>query len=105
MSYAAACLERVMARGSATARARSVFSLCAAAALVSCHAPLIAPDTAPPPVAVTDEANSGPFATGKSLSFDATLKPLDPDPVKEIRIDASNKLIDLARASSTAPGP
>jgi nitrite reductase (NO-forming) len=64
--------------------------------LVGCHAPLVAPDPTPPPATVTDEAHTGPFAVGKSLSFDAVLKPLDPDPVKEIRIDASNKVIDLA---------
>jgi nitrite reductase (NO-forming) len=45
---------------------------------------------------VSDEDRSGPYATGKSLSFDATLQPLDPSPVKEIRLDASNKLIEIA---------
>jgi nitrite reductase (NO-forming) len=45
---------------------------------------------------VVDEDRSGPYATGKSLSFDAALQPLDPSPVKEVRLDASNKLIDIA---------
>jgi nitrite reductase (NO-forming) len=48
------------------------------------------------PALVVDEDRSGPYATGKSLSFDATLQPLDPNPVKEVRLDASNRLIDLA---------
>jgi nitrite reductase (NO-forming) len=54
------------------------------------------PSAASPPATVSEQLHSGPFATGTSLSFDAALKPLDPSPVKEIRIDASNKLIDLA---------
>jgi nitrite reductase (NO-forming) len=53
-------------------------------------------DVASPPATVSEQPHSGPFATGASLSFDAVLRPLDPSPVKEIRIDASNKLIDLA---------
>jgi nitrite reductase (NO-forming) len=48
------------------------------------------------PAVVSDEDRSGAYATGKSLSFDATLQPLDPSPVKNVRLDASNKLIDLA---------
>jgi nitrite reductase (NO-forming) len=49
-----------------------------------------------PRAAVSDEPYDGPFATGQALSFDAVLQPLYPGPVKEIRIDASNRLIDLA---------
>jgi nitrite reductase (NO-forming) len=45
---------------------------------------------------VSDEPYDGPFATGQGLSFDAAVQPLYPAPVKEIRIDASNRLIDLA---------
>jgi len=48
------------------------------------------------PAVVVDEDRSGPYATGRSLSFDAALQPLDPSPVKEVRLDASNRLIDLA---------
>ena len=57
-----------------------------------------APESAPPtvPAVVVDEDRSGAYATGKSLSFDAALRPLDPSPVKEVRLDASNRLIDLA---------
>src|SRR5215470_91991 len=55
-----------------------------------------APAPAAAPAVVVDEDRSGVYASGKSLSFDETLKPLDPSPVKEIRLDASNRLIDLA---------
>lgn len=96
MPHAAPSPEQVMHRETAAPRARLPLSLCAVVVLVGCHAPLVAPDPAPPPATVTDEAHTGPFAAGKSLSFDAVLKPLDPNPVKEIRIDASNKVIDLA---------
>src|SRR5262245_53243799 len=48
------------------------------------------------PAIVVDEDRSGPYATGRSLSFNATLQPLDPSPVKEVRLDASNRVIDLA---------
>jgi nitrite reductase (NO-forming) len=60
--------------------------------------PAPAPESAPAmaPAVVVDEDRSGSYATGKSLSFDATLQPLDPNPVKYIRLDASNRLIDLS---------
>jgi nitrite reductase (NO-forming) len=45
---------------------------------------------------VSDEPYAGPFATGHGLSFEAAVEPLYPAPVKDIRIDASNRLIDLA---------
>jgi nitrite reductase (NO-forming) len=69
-------------------------------ALAACDATM--PTNAKPavvesaPAVVVDEDRSGPYATGRSLSFDATLQPLDPSPVKEVRLDASNRLIDLA---------
>src|SRR5262245_51801113 len=96
MSHPAASLGHVMHRETAIARSRSALSLSTAAALAARQAPLVTPDNATPPAVVTEESSSGPFATGKSLSFDATLRPLDPDPVKEVRLDASNKVIDLA---------
>src|SRR5262252_7458294 len=55
-----------------------------------------APAAAAAPAIVVDEDRSGVYASGKSLSFDAAVQPLDPSPVKEIRLDASNRLIDLA---------
>src|SRR5262249_31168105 len=55
-----------------------------------------APPAVAAPALVVDEDRSGVYASGKRLSFDAALQPLDPSPVKEIRLDASNRLIDLA---------
>jgi nitrite reductase (NO-forming) len=37
-----------------------------------------------------------PFAEGKALSFGAELKPLDPSPVKTVRIDTTHKVIEIA---------
>ena len=77
-------------------------SLLALAALGACDTLMNAPKpdaavAAPTvPAVVSDEDRSGAYATGKSLSFDATLQPLDPNPAKYVRLDASNKLIDLA---------
>src|SRR5215467_393574 len=61
-------------------------------------APGAAPAAAPAvvPAIVMDEDRSGAYATGRSLSFDAALQPLDPNPTKYVRLDASNRLIDLA---------
>src|SRR5262245_18420814 len=44
---------------------------------------------------VSDEPYNGPCATGQVLIFDAAVQPLYPARVKEIRIDASYRLIDL----------
>ncbi|MBI3937981.1 MAG: multicopper oxidase domain-containing protein [Betaproteobacteria bacterium] len=49
-----------------------------------------------PPAVVGGERHKGSYASGKSLSLDAMLKPLDPDPVKVIQIDTTHKVIDLA---------
>jgi nitrite reductase (NO-forming) len=37
-----------------------------------------------------------PYAEGKSLSFGAELKPLDPSPVKTVRLDTTHKMIEIA---------
>jgi nitrite reductase (NO-forming) len=66
-----------------------------------------------PPAAVTTERHTGPFATGSALSQDAALRPLAPEPVKEIRIDATHRIIDLTPGvkygawtlGGTVPGP
>src|SRR5690349_5520667 len=42
-------------------------------------------DFKPGPAKLSSERHTGPFATGSALSMDATLKPLVPDTVKEIR--------------------
>src|SRR3546814_13389795 len=53
-------------------------------------------DLKPVPAQVTAERHTGAYAAGAALSFDAILKPLDPAPVKEIQLDTTHKVIDLA---------
>jgi nitrite reductase (NO-forming) len=45
---------------------------------------------------VTNERHKGAFAEGAALSMGAELKPLDPSPVKEVRLDTTHKVIDIA---------
>ena len=49
-----------------------------------------------PPAVVSAERHKGAFAQGASLSMDAVLKPLDPAPVKEVRLDTTHKIIEIA---------
>ena len=49
-----------------------------------------------PPAKITAERNKGAFAEGAALSMGAQLKPLDPSPVKTVRLDTTHKLIDIA---------
>ena len=49
-----------------------------------------------PPATVTAERHTGTFALGSALSMEAALKPLDPAPVKEVRLDTTHKIIELA---------
>ena len=49
-----------------------------------------------PPAVLTSERHTGPFASGASLNMEAALKPLDPSPVKEIRLDTTHKIIEIA---------
>ncbi len=53
-------------------------------------------DFKPPPAVLSSERHTGPFAQGGALNMDAAIKPLDPAPVKEIRLDTTHKIIDLA---------
>ena len=48
------------------------------------------------PALVTSERHTGPFASGDALSMDATLKPLVKGDVKEVRLDTTHKVIDIA---------
>ena len=48
-----------------------------------------------PPAKVTNERHKGAFAEGAALSLGAELKPLDPSPVKTVRLDVTHRLIDL----------
>ena len=48
------------------------------------------------PAKVSSERHTGAFAQGKSLSLGAELNPLDPSPVKEVRLDTTHKIIEIA---------
>jgi len=66
-----------------------------------------------PPAKVSDRRNTGAFAQGDSLSFGAVLKPLDPAPVKNVQLDTTHKVIEIAPGvkfsawtfGDTVPGP
>jgi nitrite reductase (NO-forming) len=70
-------------------------------------------DFKPSKAVVTNERHTGAFASGSSLSMDAVVKPLAPDPVKEIRLDTTHKIIEIAPGvkfsawtfGDTVPGP
>ncbi|MFO1467397.1 MAG: multicopper oxidase domain-containing protein [Steroidobacteraceae bacterium] len=49
-----------------------------------------------PAAIVTNERHTGAFSAGSALSDTAAVKPLDPAPVKEIRLDTTHKVIELA---------
>ncbi len=53
-------------------------------------------DLNPAPATLTTQRHTGTFSKGSALSLDAAVKPLDPNPVKEIQIDVTHKVIDLA---------
>jgi nitrite reductase (NO-forming) len=66
-----------------------------------------------PPAALAKERHSGAFASGASLNMEAKLAPLDPSPVKEVRLDTTHKIIEIAPGirfsawtfGDTVPGP
>ncbi len=53
-------------------------------------------DLKPTPAKVSSERHKGAFAEGASLSTGAELKPLDPSPVKTVRLDTTHKIIEIA---------
>jgi len=53
-------------------------------------------DFKPGAAVLSSEPHTGPFAQGSSLSLDAAVKPLVPDAVKEIRLDTTHKIIEIA---------
>jgi len=53
-------------------------------------------DLKPVPAKVSAERHKGAFAEGGSLSTGARLKPLDPSPVKTVRLDTTHKIIEIA---------
>ncbi|HEX3061839.1 MAG TPA: multicopper oxidase domain-containing protein [Usitatibacter sp.] len=70
-------------------------------------------DLRPAPAVLSQDRHTGAFAQGNSLSLDAYVKPLDPSPVKEVRLDTTHKIIELAPGvkfsawtfGDTVPGP
>jgi nitrite reductase (NO-forming) len=50
----------------------------------------------PAPARVTGERHTGPFASGTSLNMSAELRPLDRGQVKEVRLDTTHKIIEIA---------
>jgi nitrite reductase (NO-forming) len=53
-------------------------------------------DFKPSAAVVTNERHTGAPAQGSALSMDAAVKPLVPDTTKEIRLDVTHKIIELA---------
>ena len=49
-----------------------------------------------PAAVVSADRHTGAFAAGSALSMEALLKPLDPAPVKEVRLDTTHKIIEIA---------
>ncbi len=70
-------------------------------------------DFKPPKALVTSERHAGPFAAGNAISMDAYVKPLSAEPVKEVRLDTTHKIIEIAPGvkfsawtfGDTVPGP
>ena len=57
--------------------------------------PYVGAEMKSPPAKVTAERHKGAFAEGAALSMGAELKPLDPAPVKTIRLDTTHKIIEI----------
>lgn len=53
-------------------------------------------DFKPGAASISSERHTGPFAQGSALSLDAAVKPLAPESVKEVRLDTTHKVIELA---------
>ena len=49
-----------------------------------------------PPALVTTQRHTGDFSAGESLSTDAMLKPLTSAAVKEVKLDTTHKIIEIA---------
>ena len=49
-----------------------------------------------PPAVVSSERHTGAFAAGAALSMDPAVKPLDPGEMKEIRLDTTHRVIEIA---------
>ncbi|MBC8119167.1 MAG: c-type cytochrome [Burkholderiaceae bacterium] len=53
-------------------------------------------DLKTPPAVLSNDRHTGVYAAGSALSMDATLKPLDPSPIKEVQLDTTHKIIEIA---------
>jgi len=53
-------------------------------------------DLKPAPAVLSSERHTGAFAQGSALSMDAAVKPLVAGQVKEIRLDTTHKIIEIA---------
>jgi nitrite reductase (NO-forming) len=53
-------------------------------------------DLHPKPAVVSPQRHSGSFLMGNALSVGPAVKPLDPAPVKEVRLDTTHKVIEIA---------
>src|SRR4029077_16364185 len=53
-------------------------------------------DLKPAPAKISAERHKSAFADGSALSTGAELKPLDPAPVKTVRLDTTHKIIEIA---------
>jgi nitrite reductase (NO-forming) len=53
-------------------------------------------DFKPSKAVLSNDRHTGAFAQGSALSMEAALKPLDPAPVKEVRLDTTHKVIEIA---------
>lgn len=53
-------------------------------------------DLKPVPARTSNERHAGPFSSGTGLSIAPDIRPLDPSPVKTIRLDTTHKIIDIA---------
>jgi nitrite reductase (NO-forming) len=49
-----------------------------------------------PAAKVSAERHKGPFAEGAALSLGEKLQPLDPSPVKTVRLDTTHKIVEIA---------
>ena len=88
-------------------------TICALAAVLASGAaaqPLVLDS---PPAKVSSDRHKGAFAEGAALSMGEKLQPLDPSPVKTIRLDTTHKIIEIAPGvkfsawtfGDTVPGP
>ena len=91
----------------ASASAHSLWVLASTALLLAAcgpNAPTPAPDRydiskmdlKPVPATLSNERHKGAFATGSSLSMGTELKTLDTSPVKDVQLDTTHKIIEIA---------